>query len=114
MINKIYRKLVEGPSPGVVFSTEQAAGTRTDRSGTITAGGTAQSLMVARAGRFGYQIINTSSEVFYVNDLGATATTSSRPVQPGATYESPPNDRPIAAISILGATTGQSFSAYEY
>lgn len=94
----------------------QSTGTRTDRSSTITAGGSAQTLMAARAARNGYYVQNQSTGNLWINDKGsaATADQNSLLIAPGLTYESAPNDRPVAAISIIGATTGQAFNAGEF
>jgi hypothetical protein len=78
---------------------------------TITTGGTAQTLFAANSGRMGWSIQNTSNDDLYVNDLG-TATTASYRVAAGAEYN--PNSVNSSAISILGATTGQSFVAREW
>lgn len=89
-----------------------------DISGTITTGGTAQTLTAAQVVRKGYSVQNLSSGNLYVNDVGGTAvstgTGSSITIVPGALYESPRNQLPTRAISILGATTGQAFAAREW
>src|SRR5690348_14756535 len=88
-----------------------------DKSGTIASGGTAQSLMAADQARKGYSVYNASSGNLYVNDVGGTAVTtggSSFTIAPGTLYESPPNQLPIQAVSIIGATTSQAFIAREW
>ncbi len=86
-----------------------------NKSGTITAGGTAQALAAAKSDRAFYRVQNQSSGDLWINDKGATAAAS----QPafklavGAMYVSEPGGAPSAAISIFGATTGQAFEAAE-
>lgn len=89
--------------------------TLTNRSGTITTGGTAQSLFPANLVRQGGLIQNLSASDLWVNDLGAAAATQpSIRVPPGALYEWPLHAVPVTAVSIFGATTGQAFSAREW
>lgn len=89
-----------------------------DLSSTITTGGTAQQLAAANELRRGYSVQNLSSGNLFVNDVGGTAVTtqtgSSITIIPGALYESPRDQRPTSAISIIGATTGQAFAAREF
>lgn len=107
--------LISSTNPLPIASI-QSAGTRTNRSGTIAAGGTAQTLMASRTTRNGYYVQNQSSGNLWINDKGsaATADQNSLLIAPGAMYESPSNDRPVSAISIIGATLGQAFNAGEY
>ena len=90
--------------------------TKTDVSGSITVGGTAQQLTAANTSRIGYEIQNTSSGVLYINDVGGSATTAatagngSIQLNPGD-YWSPTNGVPTSAISIIGTVTGQTFVA---
>lgn len=90
----------------------------TDGSGTITTGGTAQTLFAAAAERRGYSVQNLSSGNLYINDVGGTAVTTatgaSFTLTPGSMYESPQQGRPTQAISIIGATTSQAFAAREW
>ena len=89
-----------------------------DLSGTITTGGTAQTLSAANVLRKGYSVQNLSSGNLFVNDVGGTAvstgTGASITITPGSLYESPRNQQPTRAISILGATTSQAFAAREW
>ena len=87
----------------------------TDRSGTITTGGTAQTLAAANPNRRGFRLMNLSSSDLWVNDKGASATLAqpSFKIIAGAMYESPAFGASTAAISIIGATTGQAFEATE-
>lgn len=90
--------------------------TKTDRSGTIATGGTAQQLMASNANRRGWQLQNNSTGVLWFNEIGGTAVANqpSFSLYPGELYESPTGSASPAAISILGATTGQAFTAREW
>lgn len=89
--------------------------TLTDRSGTITSGGTAQTLMASNAARKGFYIQNTSSGDLWISSVGTAAVAgSSMRVIAGSLYECPSYAVPTTAISIYGATTGQSFAAREF
>lgn len=89
--------------------------TPTDRSNTITAGGTAQVAIALNAGRRAYWILNTSAGDLWISDVGtATAASPSLRIPPNGLYESLPGNCPTNAISIIGATTAQSFAAREY
>jgi hypothetical protein len=91
--------------------------TKTDRSGAITLGGTAQSLMAANAARKGWSFQNKSSADMYFNDLGGTASATANNatyLPAGAYYESEPGGASVQAISIFCATTNASFAAKEW
>ena len=89
--------------------------TLTDRSGTITSGGSAQTLMAANAARTGFYIQNSSVADLWINATGtASAGGSSLRLRPGDLYENPAFAVPTTAISIFGATTGQAFAAREF
>ena len=89
--------------------------TYTDKSGTVTAGGTAQTLMGARASRQGFVVQNLSATDLYINATGtAAANSGSIRIAAGNLYECPNHAVPITAVSIFGATTAQAFTAYEY
>lgn len=85
----------------------------TNRSGTITAGGTAQVLAVANLNRKGLWIQNVSDTDMWISELGtAAANQPSIKIPAGAMYEFP-----VAVatdISIFCATTGKAFSAREW
>lgn len=97
----------------VVFSAPGTA--YTNRSGTITVGGTAQTLMASNTARRGYRIQNLSSGDLWFNDKSGSATTGqpSNKLASGASYESPAFGCSTNSISIIGATTGQAFEAME-
>ena len=91
-------------------------------SGSITSGGVAQTLSAARGGtpRKGWSIQNTSAGNLYVNDIGSSASTSdglSYVIVPGAMLAINPQSIESvsqSSISIIGATTGQTFVAREW
>lgn len=89
----------------------------TDLSGTVTAGGTSQSLSAANTARKYLRVSNpsTASESLFVNDKGADASTTdgkSMEIQPGVIYSWEGNP-PIGAVAITSATTGHAFEAAE-
>lgn len=90
--------------------------TRTDRSGSITTGGTAQTLMASNSSRKGWIVQNNSTGSLWFNELGNAAVQSqpSFELKPGASYESILGATVTTAISIIGATTGQTFTAREW
>lgn len=91
------------------------ADTPTDRSGTITTGGTAQTLMAANVGRRGFWVQNNSAGDLWIRGDGtAAATQPSLKLVPGAIYETPPHMVSPGTVSIFGATTAQAFSAREF
>ncbi len=88
-------------------------------SGTITTGGVAQVLapaITSQSGFSGFWVRNNSSASLWINTNNGTASAAqpSLEIVAGALYESPPNSQPVGAISIFGATTGQSFTAQRF
>jgi hypothetical protein len=89
--------------------------TTTDGSAAIASGGVAQSLFGGAAPAHGFAVYNPDP----VNDLwvsdGATASANGqgaiRVAANGGGYETPPFSKPIGVVSILGAATGQKFTA---
>lgn len=99
----------------VLLSALQAQGTLTNRSGTITTGGTAQQLMASNANRKGFSVQNLSAGDLWFNALGtAAATQPSMKLVSGAYFETPAGYGATGAVSIFGATTGQAFTAREW
>lgn len=93
----------------------QTPGSPVSRSGTITTGGTAQTLMSANAARRGWTLQNLSTGDIWVSDVGAAAASQpSLKVPAGALYETPAGYGSVGAVSVFGATTGQAFSAREW
>ncbi len=97
-------------------ATNSTPATITSRSGTIATGATAQSLMVANAARKGWFIQNNSTGDLWVNRFGGTAIAGqpSLLIPAGALYETPDGGSGGNALSIYGATTGQTFTAAEW
>lgn len=84
----------------------------TNRSGQITTGGTAQQLAAANASRVKLTGMNISTGDLWVNEIGGTAavdTAGSYKIAAGGTFSVNTN----RAVSIVGATTGQKFTATE-
>ena len=92
-------------------SGELPAGT--NRSGSITTGGTAQQLAAANPDRLGLDFQNISAGDLWINETGGTAavnTAGSWKIATGQFFSVATNQ----AISIVGATTGQAWTATEY
>lgn len=87
-----------------------------DKSGTIVAGGTAQSLMLASNIRNGFSVQNNSAGDLWINELGSAAVLSqpSLKIVSGALYETPRCYPCPYAVSIIGATTAQAFTARDW
>lgn len=84
----------------------------TDRSGSIAVAATAQQLAAANAARKGLRAQNISAGDLWINETGGTAAVDgagSFKVAAGASFEVATNQ----AVSIVGATLGQKFSATE-
>lgn len=84
----------------------------TDRSGTITSGGTAQQLAASNSSRRELRGQNISSGDIWINEIGGTAaadTAGSYRVPSGAAFSVQTNQ----AISVVGAITGQAWTATE-
>lgn len=86
----------------------------TDRSGSITAGGTAQSLCSASTNRRYIFIENISSGDLWV-DIGVTAVADQPSIKivAGAAFVMEDQFVATGPFSIIGATTGQKFVAKE-
>lgn len=84
----------------------------TDRSGAITTGGTAQQLAASNSSRASLMGQNISAGDLWINEIGGTAavdTSGSYRIASGECWAIRTN----RAISIIGATTGQKFTATE-
>jgi len=82
-----------------------------DASGTITTGGTAQTVLAANATRKVIQLQNMSAGPLWYNFSGtATEGGGSFELVAGAYYENNPGIASNQALSIIGATTGQAFT----
>ena len=90
------------------------SGTLIDRSGTITLGGTAQSLAPANANRKYFIFQNISAANLYINfTAAAVASQPSITIAAGGSYVMESSFVSSEAISVIGATTGQAFTAKE-
>lgn len=89
-----------------------SAGAVTDGSGTITSGGTSQQIFAANATRQYLIVQNLSSGNLYVN-LGAAATTGSGSILllPNSSFLMEDQFVSNQTVNIIGATTGQAFTA---
>ena len=96
---------------GYLSQFQNVSASPVDRSSTT--GGTAQVLMAANSSRSGIEFFNNSVGSIWLNVVG-TATTGggSIEVRSGG-YWSPPVV-PVTAISVIGTTTGQAFTCWEY
>jgi hypothetical protein len=89
--------------------------TGSDGSTTVTTGGTAQNLFGGVTPTNGFSVYNPDA----VNDLWLSDSTTAaangqgsiRIVANGGGYETPPGYKPFAAVSIVGAVTGQKITA---
>lgn len=89
--------------------------TVTNRSGTITTGGTAQQLAPENLTRTNLVIQNRSSLALEVREDGtAAAAAGSWQIPAGALLAFTDGDAPQGAISIWGSQTGQAFTAKEW
>ena len=100
-------------STAAPLPVEVAAGSpAVDGSGTITTGGTAQTLFGGITPSNGFLVANNSSQTLYLCDVGiATAGGASVPVPQGTVYTTPPGYKPAGQVSIFGASTAQAFAA---
>jgi hypothetical protein len=91
-------------------------GTLTDKSGTITLGGTAQTLTAINTSRRYMFIMNppTESERLWINfTTTATGASPSIPLDPGASFVFESLYVTTELISVIAATTGHAFIAKE-
>jgi hypothetical protein len=100
----------------------ESGGTLTDRSGTITAGGTAQVLAAANTARRYLRIQNQSAGVLWVRETGTAAASGASMALKACTVAGDGTGGAFvyeglfvctSAISIFGAVTGQAFHAVE-
>lgn len=112
----LHVKLVDAAgAPLSTIPTTSGSVSPTDKSGTITTGGTAQVAIAANTARKGFWIQNISTGDLWITSLTtAVADSPSMKIAAGALYESPTGGTPTGAISIIGATTGQKFAAREW
>jgi hypothetical protein len=113
---------IYGAVTGMAFTARRwtrsgaSALTPIDGSGTITAGGTAQPLFNSAVPASGFAIYNPDPyNDLWINDGGGNAAIagagSIRVPANGGGYETPTDMVPGAGVSIVGAVTGQKFTA---
>jgi hypothetical protein len=106
------------PSGAATLAGQQAtpqAATGADGSTSITTGGTAQNLFSGATPTNGFEVCNPDAS----NDLWISDTTTAvangqgsiRVAANGGSYTTPPGYRPIGAVSVVGASTGQKITA---
>ena len=101
-----------GPqSPLPVINVAGAAAS--DGSGALAAGGSAQMLFGGIVPSNGFLVQNNSSAALWLSDAG-TASAGGASIQlaaNGGTFATPSGYKPVGAVSLFGATTGQAFAA---
>lgn len=90
-----------------------------DGSGSISTGGLAQNLFGGFTPTNGYFVQNTSSGALWINDIGSAGggdspNGSAIMLNPGVMFQTPDGYKPPGAVSIYGATNGQTFIARKY
>jgi hypothetical protein len=91
-------------------------GSLTDRSVTITTGGTAQEAAPANPNRVYLLVQNPTTSpgpVWFSTSTTAVADSPSIELQPGQSWESPASFCPTGAISVIAATTGAKVTIKE-
>lgn len=105
--------IVSSTTPQVV-TVAPTQGTLTDRSGTVTLGGTAQTIMAANTSRKYLAIINTSDTDMWCNfTTTAVATQPSFKIPASAGYFMESGYVSTELVSCIGATTAKIFTAKE-
>jgi hypothetical protein len=118
-LDLVYTSLVDGSTglatgtaanPLNVTTSGGGGGSLTDASGTITAGGTAQTALAANSSRRYVLIENpvSATEVLYFSFTG-TASASSPSLNPGGSFNSG-SFVPTGALSLFAATTSHAFN----
>jgi hypothetical protein len=100
---------------GAVTATDQASnGTLTNLSGSITTGGTSQTLSTAKSRKY-FFVQNLSSANLYINfTSAASAAAGSILLLPNASFVMEGTAISSELITVFGATTGQAFTAKEF
>jgi len=105
--------LVTDNGDGTASSSPHASlAAGTDRSGSITTGGTAQQMAAANSARKSLKGQNISAGDLWINEIGGNAAVDaagSYKVTAGSAFSVATN----RAVSIIGATTGQKWTATE-
>lgn len=108
--------LAGGSAPGTPSYVAPSTATATDKGGTITLGGTAQTAIAANASRKGWCIQNSPNSVENMEvRVGATATTTTGTMlTPGDQVCNPAIITDTALVSVLAATTGTRWFGTEW
>ena len=99
----------QNPLP-VVNTAGNAA---SDGSGTLAAGGSAQTLFGGAVPANGFLVQNNSSAALWISDTGAASNggASIQLAPNGGIFMTPSGYKPAGAVSLYGGTTGQAFAA---
>jgi len=101
-----------GPTNPLPVVNTAGAGA-TDGSGTLAAGGSAQTLFGGIVPVNGFLVQNNSSAALWISDVGAASSggASIQIAADGGLFTTPSGYKPAGAVSLWGATTGQAFAA---
>ena len=90
-----------------------AANAASDGSGTLAAGGSAQTLFGGIVPANGFLVQNNSSAALWISDTGAASNggASIQLAPNGGIFITPSGYKPAGAVSLYGGTTGQAFAA---
>jgi hypothetical protein len=90
-----------------------AAVAASDGSGTLAAGGSAQTLFGGIAPVNGFLLQNNSAGALWICDVGTASAggASIQVVANGGVFFTPSGYKPAGAVSLYGVTTGQAFAA---
>ena len=101
-----------GPqNPLPVVNTAGSAAS--DGSGTVAAGGNAQTLFGGAVPANGFLVQNNSSAALWISDTGAASNggASIQLAANGGIFATPSGYKPAGPVSLYGGTTGQAFAA---
>jgi hypothetical protein len=105
---------VQGVASGTALTASSAQFARTDKSGTITTGGTAQDVFSTGNATHGFYFQNLSTAAMYIRDDGTAASAANGSIlvpANGGYYESPPLSAPTAKLSVFCATTSSAYTS---
>jgi hypothetical protein len=90
-----------------------AGAAASDGSGTVAAGGSAQTLFGGIVPANGFLVQNNSSAALWICDVGAASAGGAalQLAANGGLFATPSGYKPAGAVSLYGATTGQAFAA---
>lgn len=111
----VYAVAKQGTGGGATTITP-ISGSLTDRSGTITTGGTAQNAAAALSTRKYLYIenpITATARLWFSTVATAVADSPSISLEPGQSWENPSHFCPTGAVSVIAATTGHKFTVRE-